>query len=254
MIYRMFMQEDLRKDRLPAHIAVIMDGNGRWAEQRHKDRVFGHQHGVGAVREICEASAELGIKYLTLFTFSTENWSRPAHEVSALMNLLVVTLIGELDTLMKNQISFQVFGDLDRLPSDCIKQLLKTSEMTMGNPGMQLNLAISYSARWEIVNAARLLSRQVKEGLIDPEEIDEKMLGSFMLTHSMPDPELLIRTSGEKRISNFMLWQLAYSELFFSEKCWPDFTKEDLYLAISDYQSRERRFGLTSQQIQKLSK
>lgn len=226
-----------------------MDGNGRWAQQRGQDRIYGHRYAVQAVRETCELCAELGVKYLTLYTFSSENWKRPADEVSALMQLLVDTIKSELDTLMKNQISLHAFGDLDLLPAECREQLAVTVDQTSGNTRMQLNLALSYSSRSELLRAVRIIATDVRLGKINPEEIDEKVISERLHTSSLPDPELLIRTSGEMRISNFLLWQLAYSELYFTPVCWPDFRKEHLHAALEDFGKRERRFGKTSAQL-----
>lgn len=226
-----------------------MDGNGRWAQQRGQDRIFGHRYAVQAVRETCEICAELGVEYLTLFTFSSENWARPAEEVSALMQLLVDTIQSELETLMKNQISLHAFGDLDLLPVECREQLAQTAQQTAGNGRMQLNLALSYSSRSEMLRAVRAIATDVKVGKLNPEDIDENAISARLHTSALPDPELLIRTSGEMRISNFLLWQLAYSELYFTPVCWPDFRKEHLRAALEDFSKRERRFGLTSAQI-----
>lgn len=235
--------------RLPQHVAVIMDGNGRWAKQQGKMRIFGHQNGVGAVRAISEAAAELGIKYLTLYAFSTENWNRSSLEVDALMRLLSKTISDELKTLNDNNIRLNAIGDLERLPKYNYDALLDTMEKTKNNDRMTLTLCLSYSGRWEITNAAKRLAEKVKNGEIDIEQIDENCFSEFLSTKSMPDPELLIRTSGEERLSNFLLWQLAYSEFYFTDKFWPDFGKEDLYESIVNYQNRERRFGKTTEQI-----
>ncbi|MBE6336397.1 MAG: isoprenyl transferase [Lentimicrobiaceae bacterium] len=235
--------------RLPQHIAVIMDGNGRWAKQQGKMRIFGHQNGVGAVRAISEAAAELGVKYLTLYAFSTENWNRSSIEVDALMKLLSKTISEELDTLNNNNIRLNAIGDLERLPKYNYDALIDTIEKTKNNSRMTLTLCLSYSGRWEITQAAKMIAEKVKSGELQTEQIDEKCFSTFLNTKDMPDPELLIRTSGEERLSNFLLWQLAYSEFYFTDKFWPDFGKEDLYEAIVDYQSRERRFGKTSEQL-----
>jgi undecaprenyl diphosphate synthase len=245
----MSLLELIDPERLPQHIAVIMDGNGRWANSQGKHRIFGHQHGVQAVRNTSEACAELGVKHLTLYTFSTENWDRPANEVNALMELLVSTIRAETETLMKNKISLRAFGELSRLPSACYAQLQEAIEITAENDRMQLNLALSYSSRWELVKAVQSIASDVKSGLLSVDDITEGLISDKLITADIPDPELLIRTSGEKRISNFLLWQLAYSELYFTETFWPDFEKDDLYKAIIDYQGRERRFGKTSEQI-----
>lgn len=235
--------------RLPEHIAVIMDGNGRWAKQTGKPRVFGHKNGVTAVREVTEAAAELGVKYVTLYAFSTENWNRPKMEVSALMGLLVETLRKEINTLNENNIRLLAIGDLEKLPPKTYKALLEGIENTKDNTRMTLVLALNYSSRWELTRAAKRLAKDVKEGKLDVEEIQAQHLESKLCTAGFPDPELMIRTSGEHRISNYLLWQMAYTELYFTPKFWPDFKKEDLYEAIVNYQSRERRFGKTSEQI-----
>jgi len=245
----MSLKEKINNSKLPEHIAIIMDGNGRWAKQKGKSRIFGHSNAVTAVREATEAAAELGIKFLTLYTFSTENWSRPKYEVNALMSLLVKTINKETKTLNKNNIRLLAIGDLKSLPGECYKELQNAIKNTSGNTRMSLVLALSYSSKWEIVNAVKHISAKVYAGEIKMNEIDQEMFGRFLTTANIPDPELLIRTSGEYRISNFFLWQIAYSELYFTDKLWPDFRKEDLYSAIIDYQNRERRFGKTSEQI-----
>lgn len=236
-------------EKLPQHIAVIMDGNGRWAKEQGKIRIFGHQNGVGAVRAVSEACAELGVKYLSLYAFSTENWNRSQLEVDALMRLLSKTMAEEVTTLNKNNIRLNAIGDLKRLPKYNYDALMKTIDETKNNDRMTLTLCLSYSGRWEIAEAAKQIAQKVKDGELEPEQIDEKCFSTFLNTSDMPDPELLIRTSGEERISNFLLWQLAYSEFYFTDKFWPDFGKEDLYKAIVDYQNRERRFGKTSEQL-----
>ncbi len=245
----MSFKEKIDPKRLPKHIAVIMDGNGRWAKQRGKLRVFGHESGVTAVRETAEACAEIGIKYLTLYAFSTENWNRPKMEVDALMNLLVKTLNKETKTLMDNKIRLGAIGDLTQLDPQCRKQLQETIDNTSGNDRMEMFLALSYSARWEITEATKKIAQLVKEGSLNPDDINQDLMTSMLTTKSIPDPELLIRTSGEYRISNFLLWQIAYSELYFTPVLWPDFRKEHLYEAIYDFQHRERRFGKTSEQL-----
>lgn len=241
--------DTIDKTRLPKHIAIIMDGNGRWAQQRGEQRVFGHNNGVQSVRETAEAAAELGIKYLTLYAFSTENWNRPKDEVDALMHLLVVTINNEIKTLNDNNIRLRVIGNVQCMDSQVKKELAEAMEKTAGNTRMDLFLALSYSGRWEIVDAIRKIADQVKEGTLNPVQINEKLVSANMNAPDLPDPELLIRTSGEYRTSNFLMWQTAYTELFFSSKLWPDFRKEDLYEAIIDFQHRERRFGKTSEQI-----
>jgi len=235
--------------RLPGHVAIIMDGNGRWAKQRGKPRIFGHQNGVTSVRETAEAAAELGIKYLTLYAFSTENWKRPKLETEALMTLLLQTIDKETKTLNKNNIRLNAIGDLMSLPSRTRKQLEKAMNNTAGNDRMTLTLALSYSARWELLNAVKKISKQIADGELNTADINQQIYESSLETHGMPDPELLIRTSGEYRISNFLLWQIAYAELYFSPKLWPDFRKDDLYEALIDFQNRERRFGKISEQI-----
>lgn len=239
----------INTEKLPLHIAIIMDGNGRWAKQRGKMRIFGHENGVKSVRETVEAAAEIGIKYLTLYAFSTENWNRPYVEIKALMRLLVGALNDETKTLKKNNIRLLAIGDLESLEPRVYKQLRKTIDATSVNTHMTLTLALSYSARWEIVNATKKIAEMVKRNEISVDEITQDKFMQELETYNFPDPELLIRTSGEFRISNFLLWQIAYSELYFTPKLWPDFGKNDLYEAIIDYQNRERRFGKTSEQI-----
>ena len=236
-------------DKLPRHVAVIMDGNGRWARQHGKPRVFGHKNGVKAVRETTEAAAELGIENLTLYAFSTENWNRPKLEVNALMTLLVETLNQEVETLMKNDIRLKAIGAVEKLPQATYRTLLQGIERTAGNKRMTLYLALNYSGKWDIVQATRAIADKVKQGEIEPDGIDEMLVAAQLSTAAIPDPELLIRTSGESRISNFLLWQLAYTELYFTPVFWPDFGKEDLYKAIVAFQQRERRFGKTSEQL-----
>jgi undecaprenyl diphosphate synthase len=247
----MSLKEQIDIERLPKHIAVIMDGNGRWAKERGKPRIFGHQSAIKSVREINEACAELGVSYLTLYAFSTENWNRPTDEVKGLMTLLGQTMRNEASTLIKNSIRLQVTGDVEKMPVETVKLINETIERTKGGSRMVLNLALSYSGRWEITEAARKIAQEAKAGTLDPETITEDSIAAHLATAGMPDPELLIRTSGELRISNFLLWQLAYSELYFTNKYWPDFRKEDLYEAIVNFQHRERRFGKTSEQITK---
>ncbi len=246
----MGLKELIDLGRLPRHVAVIMDGNGRWARKKGMMRAFGHQNGVKAVRETVEACAELGVKALTLYAFSTENWNRPRSEIDALMKLLISTLRKELHTLTENSIRLRAIGDLSALPPSGSRELMEVMDKTAGNGHMDLVLALSYSARWEMVGAARKIAEEVKKGDLMPEEITEECISDHLNTAGLPDPELLIRTSGETRISNFLLWQIAYTELYFTPTLWPDFRKEDLYMAILDYQKRERRFGKTSEQIQ----
>lgn len=246
-------EQDLKNaidlNRLPQHVAVIMDGNGRWAKNHGKARVFGHKNGVQSVRHVSEASAELGIKYLTLYAFSTENWNRPKLEVEALMLLLVETINKEIATLNRNNISLGAIGDLSGLPSASYKALYKGIQDTAHNTGMRLNLALNYSGREEITAAFRKMAKEVKDGHLIPELIDDQLISQYMYTKDIPDPELLIRTSGEYRVSNFLLWQSAYTEFYFTPTLWPDFDKSEFYNAIIDYQKRERRFGKTSEQI-----
>lgn len=245
----MDIKAQINLEKLPSHIAIIMDGNGRWAKQHGKPRVHGHKMGVKAVRETTEAAAELGVEYLTLYAFSTENWSRPKREVNALMHLLVETIRREIKTLNKNKIRLEAIGDISELPKKSQKALLWAIEDTRKNNRMTLVLALNYSAKWEIAEAAKELAKQVKQGNLDPGQIDEIRFANTLTTKGIPDPELLIRTSGEMRISNFLLWQIAYSELYFTPVFWPDFKKNELYKAIIDYQNRERRFGKISEQL-----
>jgi len=235
--------------KLPSHIAIIMDGNGRWARKKGNQRIFGHKNGVTAVRETVEGAAELGIKYLTLYAFSTENWSRPKSEVNALMQLLISTLNLEASTLIKNRIRLQTIGDSKSLPKNVAKQLQETMNTTAKNDGLTLVLALSYSGRWEISQTIKQLATHISENKLKVEEINEKIISQQLQSSFMPDPELLIRTSGEYRISNFLLWQIAYTELYFTDTLWPDFRKDDLYKAIIDFQGRERRFGKTGEQV-----
>jgi undecaprenyl diphosphate synthase len=231
--------------RIPKHVAIIMDGNGRWAKSQGKDRIFGHFNGVEAVRASLKAATKAGVKYLTLYAFSTENWSRPKEEVEALMNLLVQTIMGEIEELDKNEVRLHTIGNIDNLPASCQAELEKGMERTKNNSKINLILALSYSSRWEIGNAIKQI---ISEG-IEEEEITDELISSYLTTSAFPDPELLIRTSGEIRISNFLLWQIAYSELYFTETLWPDFSEEDFFKALVDYQSRERRFGKISEQL-----
>lgn len=235
--------------RLPQHIAIIMDGNGRWAKGKGKLRVFGHHNGVISVRDVVEGSCEVGLKYLTLYTFSSENWNRPKMEVIAIMELLVSTIHKEIETFMKNNVRLNAIGELTMLPEKCYKELTNAIEKTSVNTGLTLTLALSYSSRREIVQAAKAIALKVKKGILTVDDINEEVFEDNLYTNDMPDPELLIRTSGEFRISNYLLWQIAYSELYFTTKLWPDFRREDLFEAIADYQKRERRFGLISEQV-----
>jgi len=240
----------INKHRLPSHIAIIMDGNGRWAEEKGQERLYGHFHGVESVRDIVEGAAELGIQYLTLYAFSTENWDRPQPEVDGLMSLLVDTIHKEVPILNKNNIRLHVIGNLELLPPFAAAELQEALQLTQQNTGLNLIMALSYSSRWELVNAVKNIGIDVKSGKIDPTTINAEILEHYLSTSEFPDPELMIRTSGEFRISNFLLYQLAYAELYFTNTRWPDFRKENLYEAILDYQSRERRFGKTGKQIQ----
>jgi len=245
----MSLLEKIDKQRLPRHIAIIMDGNGRWAKEQGQDRLFGHFHGVESVRNIVEGCAELGVEYLTLYAFSTENWDRPVDEVNGLMELLIDTIRKEVDTLNKNNIRLHMIGDMDMLPASAQRELREAMDLTGGNTGLNLIMALSYSSRWELVHAVREIAADVKAGKVDPGSVNQQLLESYLCTAKFPDPELMIRTSGEYRISNFLLYQLAYSELYFTDTRWPDFRKENLYKAILDFQNRERRFGKTSEQI-----
>lgn len=245
----MSYKEQIDKERVPAHIAIIMDGNGRWAKERGKERSYGHQYGVESVRTVTEAASEAGVKYLTLYTFSTENWNRPDQEVEALMALLVMAIERETPDLMKNNVRLMAIGDLSRMPAEVKERLDRCIAQTAGNTGLTLVLALSYSSRWEITEAARRIAEERLTGKLTSEEITDELISSYLSTARIPDPDLLIRTGGEKRISNFLLWQAAYSELYFTDTYWPDFGKESLYEAICDFQGRERRFGKTSEQL-----
>lgn len=245
----MTLRDQININKLPRHIAIIMDGNGRWAKQRGLERNMGHHEGAKTVREIIEASAELGLEYLTLFTFSKENWGRPDTEVAALMDLMADSLNKETETLLKNNIRLLVIGDMSRLDNNIREKLLETIKLTSGLTRLNLIVALSYSSRWEITEAAKKYAADIINGKADPLAGDENAFGRYLATAGIPDPELLIRTSGEMRISNFLLWQIAYTELYFTEILWPDFRKENFYQAIIDYQKRERRFGKTSEQI-----
>ncbi|MBO7495140.1 MAG: isoprenyl transferase [Salinivirgaceae bacterium] len=245
----MSLKDVIIKERLPRHIAVIMDGNGRWAKKQGNARIFGHKNAMKAVRDVCEACAELGVDYLTLYAFSTENWNRPKMEVMGLMDLLVSAINTETDTLIKNNIRLNAIGRLTDLPEKVLVNLKDAIDRTKDNTGLTLTLALSYSSKVELVEAVQSVARDIEAGKISADSIDASVISDHLYTRGMPDPDLLIRTSGEFRISNFMLWQLAYSELYFTPILWPDFDKEELYKAIVDYQQRERRFGMTSEQI-----
>ncbi|MEO6669188.1 MAG: isoprenyl transferase [Ferruginibacter sp.] len=245
----MILKETIDTQKLPRHIAIIMDGNGRWAKEQGEDRLFGHLHGVESVRDIVEGAAELGIEYLTLYAFSTENWDRPENEVTGLMELLVDTIKKEVPTLNKNNIRLHVIGDTGMLPGFAQQELAEAINETAGNTGLNLVMALSYSSRWELVNAVKNIAAAVKEGKIDVNDISQDTLQNYLTTKDFPDPELMIRTSGEFRISNFLLYQLAYTELYFTNTRWPDFRKQNLYEAILDFQQRERRFGKTGEQL-----
>jgi undecaprenyl diphosphate synthase len=249
----MELKNQILPNRLPEHVAIIMDGNGRWAQKQGRKRVFGHRNGVQSVRDTVEAAAELGIKVLTLYTFSTENWSRPKSEVSTLMSLLVSSLRKELKVLTKNNIQLHCIGNIDKLPEKAKKELTETIEKTSVNTGLILNLALNYGAREELIRAAQNISKKIVNNELIPEEIDEKVIESHLYTFNLPDVDFLIRTSGELRLSNFLLWQIAYAEMYFTEVLWPDFRKDDFYKAIINFQMRERRFGKTSEQIENIN-
>lgn len=239
----------LNKNNIPQHVAIIMDGNGRWAEKHGKARIFGHESGVESVRSVVEGAGEVGIKHLTLYAFSTENWDRPKNEVDALMELLVHAIEMETESLMKNNVRLSTIGDIDAMPVKVREKLNGCIDSLKKNTGLNLVLALSYSSKWEIINAVKNLVRDAENKKIKPEKINNELFESYLNTAEIPDPELLIRTSGEYRISNFLLWQIAYSELYFTEKLWPDFRKDDLFEALFDFQNRERRFGKTSEQL-----
>jgi undecaprenyl diphosphate synthase len=245
----MSFKEQIDISKVPQHVAVIMDGNGRWAAQRGNDRIFGHQHGVEAVRASIKAAAEINIKYLTLYAFSTENWNRPKLEIDALMTLLVRVIKSESDELLKNNIRIKVIGDLNSLPPKVAREVERIEAKLSANTGLTVIMALSYSSKWEIINAVKSIAHDVKKGKIEPDNISQELFDSYLSTANIPDPELMIRTSGERRLSNFLLWQLAYAELYFTSKFWPDFSTEDFWEAIFSFQQRERRFGKTSDQI-----
>jgi undecaprenyl diphosphate synthase len=243
------MLDLIDKQKLPKHVAIIMDGNGRWAKERGKDRLFGHQHGVISVREVVEGCVEIGVQYLTLYAFSTENWNRPQSEVNGLMELLVTTIRKEADSLNKNGVRLHVIGDFTTLPESCIAELNEAMELTAANTALNLILALSYSSKWEITEATRKIAAKVANHELTVDDIDEETFKNHLATKDFPDPELMIRTSGEHRISNFLLFQLAYAELYFTHTHWPDFRKENLYESLLNYQNRERRFGKISEQL-----
>ena len=245
----MSLKDQIDITNLPKHIAIIMDGNGRWAKRHNKPRVFGHQNGVKAVRQVTEGAAELGIEHLTLYAFSQENWKRPAFEVNTLMKLFVKTVHKELDTLNDNSIKLNAIGALDKLPKDTYEALLKGMDSTQHNSRMTLHLALNYSSRWEILEAAKKIASEYRNGHLNIDDLSVDHFSDHLLTRGIPDPELMIRSSGERRISNFLLWQLSYSELYFTDVLWPEFDKEELYKAIISYQNRERRFGMTGEQL-----
>ncbi len=245
----MSIEKKLIKDRIPRHIAIIMDGNGRWAEKNGQERTFGHEHGVESVRSVLEGAGEIGVEYLTLYAFSTENWGRPKEEVDALMGLLVHSITNETDELMQKNVRLRVIGDVESLPAEVQEKLQWCINTLAQNTGLTLVLALSYSSKWEIVRAVSRIAANVKADVLSVDDINNELIDQYLNTAGMPDPELLIRTSGESRISNFLLWQIAYSELYFTPTLWPDFRKEDLFQAIYDFQQRERRFGKTSKQL-----
>lgn len=247
----MSLIDKIDKDRLPRHVAIIMDGNGRWAKERNLDRSAGHVEGVNTVRSITEIASEIGIEYLTLYTFSTENWNRPKEEVDALMNLIVVAIEKETPDLIKNNVRLMMIGDLDRMPEFARERLQKCMNDTSHCTGLVLNLALSYSSKWEIIEAFKAIAAKAKSGEVDPEDINDSLISAHLSTRNIPNPDLLIRTGGDLRISNFLLWQIAYSELYFSKSYWPDFSKDQFCEAVLEYQLRERRYGKTSEQINK---
>ncbi|MEO6301604.1 MAG: isoprenyl transferase [Bacteroidia bacterium] len=247
----MDLKQSIDKKNIPQHVAIIMDGNGRWAKQQGEDRIFGHHEGVNSVREIVEACGEIGVKYLTLYAFSTENWNRPKDEVDALMELLVATISMETPNLNKKGVKLQAIGDIKSLPESCQQELQESIDITSKNDTVTLILALSYSSKWEITNSVKEIAKQIEEGKLKSSDITSKHIEKNLNTSIFPDPELMIRTSGEHRISNFLLWQLAYAEFYFTDTLWPDFRKDDFFKAILSYQNRERRFGKTSEQISK---
>jgi undecaprenyl diphosphate synthase len=248
----MSLVTQINKEKVPQHIAIIMDGNGRWAKKQGENRIYGHYEGVNSVRDVVAAAGEVGVKYITLYAFSTENWNRPKEEVDALMELLVSTITAETPQLNKKNVRLQAIGNLNSLPPACLQELNESIELTSKNTGLTLVLALSYSSKWELISAVKQIAADAKNGLVNIEDITEKNIEQYLCTKHIPDPELMIRTSGEHRISNFLLWQLAYAEFYFTDKLWPDFRKDDLYEAILNYQNRERRFGKTSDQLTQL--
>ena len=246
---KMNFLDSIDKNNVPKHIAIIMDGNGRWAKEQGQDRLFGHSHGVESVREALKSATEIGVKYLTLYAFSTENWNRPQEEVDGLMDLLVQTIANEVESLNENGVRLISIGDKSKLPQSCQEELAKAIEDTSKNTKITLNLALNYSAKWEIMRAVKNIANDAKSETIDIDSIDENLFESYLSTKKIPDPELLIRTSGEKRVSNFLLWQIAYSEFYFLDIFWPEFKKEHLFQAVYNYQNRERRFGMVSEQL-----
>ncbi|MEZ4936681.1 MAG: isoprenyl transferase [Crocinitomicaceae bacterium] len=249
----MSIKESLNTENIPNHVAIIMDGNGRWAQERGEHRVFGHTSGVESVREALKAATECGVDYLTLYAFSTENWSRPKEEVDALMNLLVETIANEIAELNENNVKFMTIGNIATMPDSVVKAITDGVKSTENNTGTKLILALNYSARWDVSNALKIISEKAIQGEINPEMIDQDFIKQYLSTADFPDPELLIRTSGEMRVSNFLLWEMAYTELLFTEKYWPDFRKEDFFQAVYEYQQRERRFGKVSEQVKALN-
>lgn len=245
----MSLVDQIDKQKVPQHIAVIMDGNGRWAKQQGENRIYGHYEGVNSVRAVVEACGEIGVKYVTLYAFSTENWNRPKEEVDALMELLVSTISAETPELNNKNVRLQAIGNLESLPPACLEELNESVEVTSKNTGLTLVLALSYSSKWELVTAVKQIAKDIEVGLLNANDITEQDIQRHLCTKNIPDPELMIRTSGEHRISNFLLWQLAYAEFYFTEKFWPDFRKNDLFEAVLNYQNRERRFGKTSEQL-----
>mgnify|MGYP000968328662 CR=1 FL=1 len=245
----MTIKDQINSEKVPQHIAIIMDGKGRWAKQKGENRIYGHYEGVNSVRSVVEAAGEIGVKFITLYAFSTENWNRPKEEVDALMELLVSTISMETPELNKKNVRLQTIGNIDSLPPSCIEELNESIEITSKNTGLTLVLALSYSSKWEIINAIKQIATDVKNNELAIDSISEKSIEQYLCTKNIPDPELMIRTSGEHRVSNFLLWQLAYTEFYFTDKLWPDFRKDDLFEAVINFQNRERRFGKTSEQL-----